>query len=56
MRRIHTYITAEKDGVVRAKGGGEKGGLYYTECKSRQRLKEKADWALNYGSGEGGGV
>ena len=50
------FITAEKGGVARAKGEGEKEKECITECKSRRRRDEKAPWALNYGSGEGGGV
>ena len=37
-------------------GEGEKEKECTTESKSRQRRDEKAPWALNYGSGEGGGV
>ena len=50
------FITAEKGGVARAKGEGEKKKECTTECKSRRRRDEKAPWALNYRSGEGGGV
>ena len=39
-----------------AKGGGEKEKECTTEVKSPRRRNEKARWALNYGSGEGGGV
>ena len=51
-----SLITAEKGGVVRAKGEGEKEKECTTERKSRRRRDEKAPWALNYGNGEGGGV
>ena len=51
-----TPITAEKGGVARAMGEGEKEKECNTEGKSRRRRDEKAPWALNYGSGEGGGV
>jgi hypothetical protein len=47
------FITAEKGGVVKAKGEGEKEKECTTECKSRRRRDEKAPWALNYGSFEG---
>ena len=50
------FITAEKGGVARANGEGGKEKECTTECKSRRRRDEKAPWALNYGSGEGGGV
>jgi len=52
-----TFITAEKGGVAKAKGEGEKKKDCTTECKSRRRRDDKATapWALNYGSGEGGG-
>ena len=49
-------VTAEEGGVARAKGGGEKEKQCTTEGKSRRRLKEKARLALNYRSGDGGGV
>ena len=39
------FITAEKGGVSRAKGGGEKEKECTTECKSRRRRNEKAPWA-----------
>ena len=57
MQRRPTYIliTAEKGGVARAKGEGEKEKECTTEGKSRRRRDKKAPWALNYGSGEGGG-
>ena len=45
------FIAAEKGGVARAKGVGEKEHECTTECKSRRRQNEKAPWALNYGSG-----
>ena len=45
------FITAEKGGVARARGGGKKKECT-TECKSRWRLDEKAPWALNCGSGD----
>ena len=50
------FITAEKGGVARAKGEGEKEKEWTTEGTSRRRRDEKAPWALNYGSWEGGGV
>ena len=50
------FITAEKGEVATAKGDGEKKKECTTECKSRRRRDEKAPWALNYESGEGGGV
>ena len=56
MIQFSCFITAEKGGVVRAKGGGKKEKECTTECKSQRLLDEKASWALNYGSGEGGGV
>ena len=40
---------------MKAKGEGEKEKECTTECKSRRRRDEKAPWALNYESGEGGG-
>ena len=49
------FITAETGGVARAKGEGEKEKECTTEGKSRRRRDKKAPWALNYGSGEGGG-
>ena len=54
--RTLCFITAEKGEVATAKGDGEKKKECTTECKSRRRRDEKAPWALNYGSGEGGGV
>ena len=52
----HThFITAEKGGVEKAKGVGEKEKDCTTECKSRRRRDEKAPRALHHGSGEGGG-
>ena len=48
--------TAEKGGVARAKGEGEKKKECTTECKCRRRRDEKAPWALDYGSGDGGDV
>jgi hypothetical protein len=50
------FITAEKGEVARAKGEGEKEKECTTEGKSQRRRDEKTPWALNYGSGEGGGV
>ena len=50
-----SFITSEKVGVARAKGVGEKEKECTTECKSRRRRDEKAPWALNFESGEGGG-
>ena len=41
--------------MARAKGDGQKEKECTTEGKSRLRRDEKAPWALNYGSGEGGG-
>ena len=49
------FITAEKGRVAKAKGEGEKEKERTTECKSPRRRDEKAPWALNYESGEGGG-
>ena len=49
-------LQLKKGGVAKAKGEGEKENECTTECKSRRRRDEKAPWALNYGSGEGGGV
>ena len=34
---------------------GEKEKECTTECNSQQRLEEMASWAINYGSGKGGG-
>ena len=52
----HIFITAEKGGVARANGEGEKETEECTtEGKSRRLRDKKALWALNYGSGEGGG-
>ena len=45
-----------KSGAARGKGEGEKEKDCTTESKSRRRRDEKAPWALNYGSGERGGV
>ena len=52
---VYIFITAEKGRVARAKGEGEKENECTTEDKSRRRRDKKALWALNYGSGEGGG-
>ena len=49
-------LQLKKGGVPKAKGEGEKEKECTTECKSRRRRDEKAPRALNYGSGEGGGV
>ena len=43
---IVCFITAEKGGVARAKGGGENEKECTTECKSRRRRDDKAPWAL----------
>ena len=51
----YMFITAEKGRVASAKGEGEKENECTTEDKSRRRRDKKALWALNYGSGEGGG-
>ena len=40
------FITAEKGGVARAKGEGEKEKKCTTEGKSRRPRDEKAPWAL----------
>ena len=48
-------LQLKKEGVSKAKGEGEKEKECTTECKSRRRRDEKAPWALNYESGEGGG-
>ena len=47
-------LQLKRGGVARAKGEGEKEKECTTECKSRRRRDEKAPWALNYESGEGG--
>ena len=44
-------ITAEKGGVARAKGEGEKEKECTTECKSRRRRDEKAPGHLITGAG-----
>jgi hypothetical protein len=49
------FITAERGGVAKAKGEGQKEKECTTECKSRWRRDEKAPWALNYGGGKGAG-
>ena len=54
--RNFIFISAQKGGVARAMGEGEKEKECTTEGKSRRRRDEKAPWELNYGSGEGGGV
>ena len=46
------FITAEKGGAARAKGGREKDKECTTECKSPRRLDDKPPVALNCGSGE----
>ena len=48
-------LQLKNGGVAKAKGEGEKENECTTECKSRRRRDEKAPWALNYESGEGGG-
>jgi len=48
-------LQLKKGGVAKAKGEGEKEKECITECKSRRRRDEKAPWALNYETGEGGG-
>jgi hypothetical protein len=48
-------LQLKRGGVSKAKGEGEKEKECTTECKSRRRRGEKAPWALNYESGEGGG-
>ena len=48
-------LQLEKGGVAKAEGEGEKEKERTTKCKSRRRRDEKAPWALNYESGEGGG-
>ena len=52
---LFVLLQLKKGGVAKAKGEGEKEKECTTECKSRRRRDEKAPWALNYGSGEGGG-
>ena len=54
-RSRFVILKLEKGGVAKAKGEGEKEKECTTECKSRRRRDEKAPWALNYESGEGGG-
>ena len=46
----------KKERKRRREKEGEKKKECTTECKSRRRRDEKAPWALNDGSGEGGGV
>ena len=48
-------LQLKKGGVTKAKGEGEKEKECSAECKSRRRRNEKAPWAINYESGEGGG-
>ena len=48
-------LQMKRGGVAKAKGEGVKEKECTTECKSRRRRDEKAPWALNYESGEGGG-
>jgi hypothetical protein len=48
-------LQLKKGGVAKAKGEGEKEKECTTECKSPRRRDEKAPWALNDESGEGGG-
>jgi hypothetical protein len=50
---IYLFIIAENGAVARATGGEEKECI--TEYTSQWQLNEKARWALNCGSGEGGG-
>ena len=45
----------KKERKRRREKEGEKKKECTTECKSRRRRDEKAPWALNYESGEGGG-
>ena len=52
---MFVLLQLEKEGVAKAKGEGEKEKECTTGCKSRRRRDEKAPWALNYESGEGGG-
>ena len=52
---FRVLLQLKKGGVAKAKGEGEKENECTTECKSRRRRDEKAPWALNYESGEGGG-
>ena len=52
---IFVLLQLKNGGVAKAKGEGEKENECTTECKSRRRRDEKAPWALNYESGEGGG-
>ena len=47
-------LQLKRRGVAKAKGEGEKEEECTTECKSRRQQDEKAPWALNYESGEGG--
>ena len=48
-------MKAEKRGVARVQGVGEKEKESTTECKSQRRLDEMDPWALNDRNGEGGG-
>ena len=52
---VVVLLQLKKGGVAKAKGEGKKEKECTTECKSRRRRDEKAPWALNYESGEGGG-
>ena len=53
---LFVLLQLKKGGVTKAKGEGEKEKECTKECKSRRRRDEKPPWALNYESGEGGGV
>ena len=55
VRTGFTLLRLKKGGVAKAKGEGEKKNECTTECKNRRRQDEKAPWAFNYESGEGGG-
>ena len=52
---FNVLLQLKNGGVAKAKGEGEKEKECTTECKSRRRRDEKAPWAVNYESGEGGG-
>ena len=52
-RGLFYFITAEKGGVARAKGGGEEEKECSTECKSRRRRDEKAPWQGHLITGAG---
>ena len=51
---IVVLLQLKRGGVAKSKGEGEKEKECTTERKSRRPRDEKAPWALNYESGEGG--